>query len=125
MPKEFARTDRIGELMQRELSKLIKREIKDPRVGILTISQVRVTRDLAHANVYVSMLAKSEDEILEAIAVLNKVAGFLRFNLAKIVNLRKMPELHFIFDESVTHGPRLSGLIDDALEKDKKFHEED
>lgn len=125
MPKEFTRTDRIGELIQRELSKLIQREIKDPRVGIVTVSEVRVTKDLAHANVYVSMLAKSEQEILQAIAVLNNTASFLRFNLAKIVKLRKMPELHFLFDQTLTHGPKLSSLIDDALEQDKKLHDED
>lgn len=123
--KEFSRTDRIGELVQRELSKLIQQEIKDPRIGIVTITEVRVTKDLAHAKVYTSMLAKSEDEILTAVDVLNKAASFLRGQLAKTVKLRKMPELHFTFDKSVTHGPQLSGLIDEALKKDKKLHEDD
>ena len=125
MNKEFSRTDRIGELVQRELSKLIQQEIKDPRIGIVTITEVRVTKDLAHAKVYTSMLAKSEDEILTAVDVLNKAASFLRGQLAKTVKLRKMPELHFTFDKSVTHGPQLSGLIDEALKKDKKLHEDD
>lgn len=125
MKKEFSRTDRIGELVQRELSKLIQQEIKDPRIGIVTITEVRVTKDLAHAKVYTSMLAKSEDEILTAVDVLNKAASFLRGQLAKTVKLRKMPELHFTFDKSVTHGPQLSGLIDEALKKDKKLHEDD
>ena len=125
MKKEFSRTDRIGELVQRELSKLIQQEIKDPRIGIVTITEVRVTKDLAHAKVYTSMLAKSEDEILIAVEVLNKAASFLRGQLAKTVKLRKMPELHFTFDKSVTHGPQLSGLIDEALKKDKKLHEDD
>jgi len=123
--KEFSRTERIGELIQRELSKLIQHEIKDPRIGIVTITEVRVTKDLAHAKVYTSMLAKTDEEILNAIDVLNKAGAFLRGQLAKTVKLRKMPELHFTFDKSVTHGPKLSNLIDEAISQDKKFHDKD
>lgn len=125
MQKDFSRTDRIGELIQRELSKLIQLELKDPRVGIVTITEVRVTKDLSHAKVYTSMLANSEEEILQAITVLNNAASFLRGQLAKTVKLRKMPELHFTFDKSVTHGPELSSLIDEAINQDKKFHDDE
>ncbi|MAZ39496.1 MAG: ribosome-binding factor A [Legionellales bacterium] len=124
MPKEFSRTERVGELIQRELSKLIQREIKDPRIGILTISEVRATKDLAYAKVYISMLAKDESEIVAAVKVLNNAAKFLRTQLAKTVKLRKVPELTFLFDKSVTEGPKLVGLIDKAIEQDKKFNEE-
>lgn len=125
MQKAFSRVDRIGSLIQKELAKIIQREIKDPRIGIVTISAVKVTRDLAHAKVYASMLAKSEDEIEEAIYVLNRAGGFLRTQLAHVLNIRKMPELHFVFDKSLTHGPVLSALIDEAIEKDKKLHDDD
>ena len=124
MPKEFSRAERVGELIQRELSKIIQKEIKDPRIGILTISEVRATKDLAYAKVYVSMLAKSEHEILEAVKVLNHAAGFLRTQLAKTIKLRKIPELTFLFDKSVTEGPKLVALIDEAINKDKKRNEE-
>jgi len=125
MPKEFSRTERVGEVIQRELSKTIQKEIKDPRIGIVTVSEVRVTKDLSYAKVYISMLAKSEEEILTAVKVLNNAASFLRMHLAKVVKIRKMPELTFVFDKSLLEGPKLVNLIDNAIEEDKKFHDED
>jgi ribosome-binding factor A len=121
--KQFSRLDRIGSSMQKELSKIIQSAIHDPRVGIVTISEVRVTKDLAQAKIYMSMLAPSEKEIQEAIDVLNHASGFIKSQLAKVLTIRKIPELHFIFDKSIIQGPQLSALIDNAIEEDKKFHE--
>lgn len=83
MPREFSRIDRIGDQMQRELAQLIQREVKDPRVGMVTVNAVKVSRDLGYADIYVSLLSTEElteesPEVKESIAVLNKASGFLR-----------------------------------------------
>jgi len=118
MPKEFKRTDRLGELMQRELAKLIQLEVKDPRLGLVTVNAVSVTRDLAHAKVYITILGDTE-KINEGMAVLKRVAGYLRSRLAKQIKIRTIPELHFIYDASVIEGKRLSDLIDHAISMDE------
>lgn len=120
MPKEYSRTDRIAGLMQRELAYLIQYEIKDPRVKLVTISAVKVSRDLAHAKIYISQLS-SEEEISKTVAVLNKAQGFLRTLLAQKMKLRTTPQLHFVHDASIAEGSRLSALIDQALEEDKSI----
>ena len=118
MPKEFSRTRRVGEQMQRELAQLIQQEIKDPRVGMVTVSGVNVSRDLSLARIYVSLLDddKNTDEVL---AVLQKASGFLRRELGKSMSLRTIPSLQFIYDDSIERGNRLSRLIDDAVSREK------
>ena len=118
MPKEFSRTRRVGEQMQRELAQLIQREIKDPRVGMVTVSGVNVSRDLSAAKVYVSVL--DDKTIEEVMAVLQKAAGFLRHELAKSMSLRTVPSLKFCYDDSIERGNRLSRLIDDAVSSENK-----
>lgn len=114
MPKEYSRTDRIAAVMLRELAALIQFEVKDPRVGFVTVYAVKVTRDLSHAKVYISRMG-SDEEIEQAVKVLNKAKGFLRTALAQKIKLRTMPALHFVYDKSVLEGGRLSKLIDDAI----------
>ncbi len=112
MSNNFKRTDRIAELMQRKLAQLIQQEIKDPRLPrLITISAVTVTRDLAHAKVYFTVF---NDEPAEAALILNTAASYLRSALAKTITLRTVPQLHFIYDESIAYGKRLSRLIDDV-----------
>ena len=112
MSNNFKRTDRIAELMQRKLAQLIQQEIKDPRLPrLITISAVTVTRDLAHAKVYFTVF---NDEPAETALILNKAASYLRSALAKTITLRTVPQLHFIYDESIAYGKRLSRLIDDV-----------
>ena len=118
MPKEFSRTRRVGEQMQRELARLMQREIKDPRVGMVTVSGVDVSRDLSHARVYVSTLDDKAHE--EVLAVLQKASGFLRRELGKSMSLRSVPALHFFYDDTTEEANRLSRLIDEAVSRENK-----
>ena len=123
MARDFKRTDRIGDQIQRDLAELIRMELKDPRVGMVTINQVSVAKDLGFADVYVTLLtiddvnAESE-EVRETIKTLNGAAGFLRTELGKRIKLRVIPQLRFHFDSSVGEGRRLDSLIRQARAKD-------
>lgn len=118
MPKEFSRTRRVGEQIQRELSALIRRDLQDPRAGWVTITGVRMSRDLVHARVFVSVLDENRDP-MQAIAALNHAAGFLRRLLGRTLGLRVVPRLRFEHDASIERGARLSSLIDQAVNEDR------
>lgn len=122
MPRDFPRTRRVGEQMQRELAALIRDEVKDPRVGMVTVLAVEVTRDLAHAKVFVTVLGDAEARSA-SLAALNKAAGFLRHELGQRMLTRTVPQLRFVYDESIERGSRLSALIDQAVASDK--HDKD
>lgn len=124
MGKAFLRTGRVAEQIQRELADLIQMEIKDPRVGMVTLTGVEVTQDYAHAKVYFTTM-KSAEQAPKAQAGLEHAAGFLRSQLAHRMKLRIMPQLHFIYDTSVEHGVRLSQLIDEAISSDKAHQREE
>lgn len=110
MSNTFKRSDRVAEMVQRKLSQIIRQEINDPRLPhFVTISSVKVTTDLAHAKVYFTVL---NDEPGETTAILNTAASFLRTALARTIKLRTVPQLHFIYDESIEYGRQLSKLID-------------
>jgi ribosome-binding factor A len=113
--RETPRSRRLGDQIQRDLAELIRRELKDPRVGLVTITDVEVSRDLSHAKVYVSSLMESETHE-QITAALQHAAGFLRARLGHALRVRQVPELHFVYDESVERGVRLSQLIDEAVE---------
>lgn len=120
MPKDFNRIDRVADLIQRELSTILQRESHDPRFAMVTISAVTVTRDLAYAKVYVtSYQIKDKAAIQSTLQALNKAAGFFRSTLAKRIQLRTIPQLNFIYDESIEYGSRLSDLIDSAVKRDR------
>ncbi|WP_111415225.1 30S ribosome-binding factor RbfA [Billgrantia lactosivorans] len=121
--REFKRTDRVGDQLQKELAVLIQREVKDPRLGMVTVSGVTVSRDLGYADVYVTLLGEDGPErIKENLQVLKQAAGFLRSQIARRIKLRHVPELRFHYDESVVRGQRLSSLIDEAVERDRSRH---
>jgi ribosome-binding factor A len=124
MAKAFSRTGRVAEQIQRELAELIQLEVKDPRVGLVTLTGVEVTQDYAHAKVYFTLMG-SADQAPLAQAGLQHAAGFLRSQLAHRMKLRIMPQLHFIYDTSVEHGVRLSQLIDEAVSADNKHQQEE
>jgi len=124
MPKDFSRTRRVGEQIQRELAVLIQQEIKDPRLGMVTVSAVDVSRDLSVAKVFVTVLDEEHD-MKQTLDVLERAAGFLRHCLGKSMSLRCVPTLKFIYDASVSHGNRLSSLIDDAMSSDREKHHDD
>ncbi|HWS03647.1 MAG TPA: 30S ribosome-binding factor RbfA [Gammaproteobacteria bacterium] len=122
MPRDFPRTRRIGEQMQRELAALIRDSVKDPRVGMVTVSAVEVTRDLAHAKVFVTVLG-DETARRDTMTALASAAGFLRHELGQRMLTRTVPQLRFVYDESIEHGTRLSALIDAAVASD--HHDDD
>jgi len=119
MPKDFPRSRRIAEQVQRELSDIIRLELKDPRVGMITLTDVEVTPDNAHARVYFTLLGEAS-RIDEAAAGLQHAAGYLRSQLAHRLKLRVVPQLHFEYDASVERGIRVSQLIDAAVAEDTK-----
>ncbi len=124
MGKAFLRTGRVAEQIQRELAELIQMEVKDPRVGMVTLTGVEVTQDYSHAKVYFTTM-KSAEQAPKAQAGLEHAAGFLRSQLAHRMKLRIMPQLHFVYDTSVEHGVRLSQLIDEAVAADKAHQREE
>lgn len=123
MSQNFKRTDRIAEMIQRKLAQIIPQEVKDPRLnGFVTISAVKVAADLGHAKVYFTVL--NEDKKLSE-SILNAAASYLRSALARSITLRTVPQLHFIYDESIEYGERLSRLIDEVnppLSDDNEEH---
>jgi ribosome-binding factor A len=117
MPRDFSRASRLADQIQRDLSEVIRVELKDPRVGMITITAVEVSRDLSHARVFVTSLA-GEQAMEESLRALRHAAGFLRSRLAGTLTSRTVPELQFVYDESVERGARLSRLIDEANQPD-------
>lgn len=119
--REFKRTDRVGDQLQKELAVLIQREVKDPRLGMVTVSGVTVSRDLGYADVYVTLLGEdSPERVKENLKVLRQAGGFLRSQIARRIKLRHVPELRFHYDESVVRGQRLSSLIEQAVSSDRE-----
>ena len=126
MPREFTRSDRVSDAIQRLLGQLIPREIRDPRVGMVNINDVTVTRDMAYAKVYLTFVGSPDEAAsLEAAAVLNKASGFLRTFLAKELSMRTVPKLQFIYDKTSIRGQEISTLIDKAIARDLAHHQDD
>ena len=115
MAKEYPRSQRVGDQIQRELAELIQREMKDPRVSMVSITAVRVSRDLAHARVYITTLNDTQHDA--AVEALNHAAGFLRHELGTRMRLRTVPTLTFYYDETVEHGMYMDKLINEGLAK--------
>ena len=115
MPKDFPRTRRIAEQIQRELAELVRTELKDPRVAALvTITDVEVSADQSHAKVFFTLLGESS-QVEETSRGLTRAAGFLRTQLAHRMQLRTIPQLTFKYDASIERGMKLSRLIDEAV----------
>ena len=119
MKRASQRPQRVGDQMQRELADLLANEVKDPRVGPVTITGVDVSGDLAHAIVRFTHLAGSDTGNAAAQA-LARTAGFLRSELSRRLNLYSVPELRFVYDDSIESGMRMSKLIDEAVASDKQ-----
>ncbi|MDW7658422.1 MAG: 30S ribosome-binding factor RbfA [Bacillota bacterium] len=109
------RSDRVGDEIRKVIADLIQNEIKDPRLpSLVSVVAVNASRDLSHARVYVSVLG-DEQEKKNCAAALSSASGFIRREVAARVRLRTAPEIHFIFDDSIERGIRISRLIDEAL----------
>lgn len=109
------RGQRVADQIQRDLSELISFELKDPRVGMITLTEVQLTPDYAHAKVYFTLLKDNPEAVRDTLAGLNKAAGFLRNQLGKRLHIHTLPQLHFIHDTSTMRGMAMSALIDQAM----------
>jgi len=108
----------MAEQLRRELAEIIQDEIKDPRVGFLSFTEVRMSRDLSHAVVYCSVL--ENEQLHESIEVLNRAAGFIRKSIGRRIRARIVPTLKFVADESIIRGAEMDVLISEAVQSDKK-----
>jgi ribosome-binding factor A len=119
MAKEYSRTSRVSQQVQKELARILQQEVKDPRIGMVTISGVDITRDLAYATVFVTFLTIGDQTNDESLKGLNAASGYIRRLLGKAMRLRIVPEVRFTFDETLTEGLRISELVSGAVKNDK------
>ena len=117
--REYDRVLRIADFIRDELATIIQREMRDPRVGMVSVNEVSVSKDLSWADIYVSSIdSATPDEWVKLIAVLNKASGYFRSELAKRHTMRTTPKPRFHYDEIVEEGPRLEALIESAIKSD-------
>ena len=125
MPKEYPRSVRVGERIRRDLAQIIRNNLDKPRMALVSITDVEVSRDLGHARVFVSCLGDSDSERDSVVAELNQASGFLRHELASGLRMRGVPRLSFRYDGSIGEGSRLSKLITEAVAEDEARHQPD
>ena len=126
MPREFTRAERVSDAVQQELAVLIREGVRDPRVGMVSVTDVDVSRDLAYAKIHVTFLGeRTQEEIDEAMSALNGASGYLRKLLASSIKLRITPKLTFLFDESGRRGQHLSAPIDYAMSTQQDSDQDD
>lgn len=118
MPREFSRSQRMAEQIRRDLSELVNQELKDPRMGFLSFTAVKLSRDLSDAVIYCSVL--EEDKRQETLDTLSRATGYLRTELSKRFRSRTVPKLKFVNDDSVLRGEKMEGLIRKAVAADEK-----
>ncbi len=124
MAKEYKRTDRVADYLRKELATLIQFQMRDPRVDMVSITDVEVSRDLAYAKVFYTALGKdSAEEAAESTEALNKAAGFMRSQLSKDSSMRMVPQLRFSFDTSVGRGRYMDDLIEKAVSADESHQD--
>jgi ribosome-binding factor A len=122
MPKEFSRTERVGQQIHKEVASILQNEFKnrDPRLGLVTVSGTEVSRDLAHAKVYVTFFDSDEEKIKLYMSILDDNKGFVRTLLSRRLRMRAVPAIKFFQDTSITEGIRISSLVTETLNKDKE-----
>lgn len=124
--REFGREERVADFIRDELASIIQRQMRDPRVGMVSVNEVKVSKDLSYAEVYVSSHETStDDERAELIGVLNKAAGYFRSELAKRHSMRTTPKPRFHYDEVIDRGPALEALIEKAVRRDAENLQDD
>lgn len=120
MPKEFSRTQRVSQQLQKEIAMIIQREVRDSRLGMVTISDVEVSRDLAYAKVFVTFLCIGEQTPETSLAALREHEVAIRMALGKRIRLRLTPEIRFYYDATLVEGMRMSNLVSDTVAKDNE-----
>lgn len=123
MAREFARTDRVSQEIQKEVAMIIQREIKDPRLGMVTVNAVELTRDLAYAKIFVTFFTLEGQNVDQSAEILNEASSYIRTLLAKRIKARIMPELRFVYDKSMAEGVRMTNLVNKAVAADEKNHQ--
>jgi len=125
MAKEFERTQRVSHYLHEELARLLQNTLRDPRVQDVNLTGVEVSRDLSHAKVFFTLMSDvTSEERAEISAVLSRVSGFLRSELAKQSSMRTVPRISFRFDESVGRGRDMESLLREVRVADAKLHGE-
>lgn len=120
MSREFKRSDRVAQELQKEVALILQREVKDPRVGMVTVSDVDVSKDLAYAKVFVTFLFNHDEAVIEqGIKALEKASPYIRSLLGKAMRLRIVPELRFVYDRSLVEGMRMSNLVTNVVRQDE------
>ena len=126
MGREFERTQRVSHFLHEELARLLQSTVRDPRVQAVNLTGVEVSRDLSHAKVFFTLMNDaSSEERAEVTAVLSKVSGFLRSELAKASTMRTVPRISFRFDESVGRGRDMETLLREVRRADERLHKGD
>ncbi|WP_150539679.1 30S ribosome-binding factor RbfA [Actinobacillus vicugnae] len=126
MSREFKRSDRVAQELQKEIAVILQREVKDPRIGMVTVSDVEVSRDLAYAKVFVTFLFDNDQSAIEqGMKGLEKASPYIRSLVGKAMRLRIVPELRFIYDQSLVEGMRMSNLVSNVIKNDEAKHKED
>ena len=123
MSKEFSRTQRVSQQLQKELALILQREVRDSRIGMVTISDVEVSRDLAYAKVFVTFLCIGEQTPESCLAALKEHEVPIRMALGKRLRHRLTPEVLFTYDNTLVEGMRLSHLVSEVLNDDKRKQE--
>lgn len=116
MPKEYSRSQRMAEQVRREVAEIARDDIKDPRMGFLSFTEVRMSRDLSHAVIYCSVFDSEQQN--ETIELLNRAVGVFRKELARRIRARIVPTLKFVADESLSRGAEMDNLISKAIHSD-------
>lgn len=123
MARDFPRSKRVAQQVQRELMDLIRKEVKDPRIGLISLTEVVMSKDLGFADIYVSAFGEDEESGVASV-ILNEASGYLRHLLGKEMRLRTIPQLRFHADNSIANGMRMSKVIDDAVKSDAHLEED-
>ncbi|MEI8641309.1 30S ribosome-binding factor RbfA [Pseudoalteromonas sp. Hal099] len=123
--REFSRTDRVAQQIQKEIAVILQREIKDPRLGMVTVSAVEVSRDLSYAKVFITVFNTEDENKARKRKILNEATGYIRSLLGKRIRARIMPELKFVVDNSLMEGMRISNLVDSVIREDNAKHVDD
>jgi len=122
MVKDYSRTERVGDHLQQEVARLVQLELRDPRLKLVSITGVDVSRDLAHAKVFFTQLGVDDKaEGAKSAEVLNRAAGFIRSEIARGSTMRTVPKLHFRFDESVGRGRDMEALLKSVKSVDESL----
>ncbi|KGQ30635.1 ribosome-binding factor A [Gallibacterium genomosp. 2] len=126
MAREFSRAQRVAQEIKKEIAVILQREVKDPRIGMVTVSDVEVSKDLAYAKIFVTFLFdEDEQQIEQGMEGLHNASPYIRSLLGKAMRLRIVPELRFVYDNSLVEGMKMSNLVTEVINRDKAKHHED